>query len=814
MDGTGPELPPGPRDADSPAGFLARLASLRQWAGRPSLRRLRQLGGQTRTASGDLVDALPPSTVSYVLRGEVLPRLDFVEAFVTACLRARDLGSPAIAAAVAEWQRAWRAVDQGKSGSAGQTAADPSETPPSATGPAGNGPRATGSSGTPERHGEPGDGEAAEGNGLRQIPSDIAEFTGREEELRALAELAGSGAAGTTPIAVIEGMAGVGKTRLAVRAAHLLAGGYRQSLYVDLRGFADDQPPAEPAVVLDGLLRLLGVGAGDIPHDLAGRAALLRGRLHGSKTLLLLDDAASAEQVGPLLPADPGCLVLVTTRRSLAVDGAYAVRLKPFTSRESVDLLARLAGPARIVADPAGTAEVAARCGELPLAVALAGRRLHARDTWTVEDLATRLRDTDRRLDELRLGGRTVDAVFSLSYQALDEAERRLFRLLALHPGSTFTAAGAAALTGDNRAASILESLVDEYLLLQPAPGRYEFHDLLRAYARERLKAEEETVAEPRRDVLRFYLGAVAAADRLIEPHHRHVPVDDVPPGPSFADADAALAWLAAEHSNVVAAIELAAVPEPGIAWRLAAAFWSVLYLGKHWDDWVATHRTALAAAARAGSAEGQAWILNHLGLAYWQRRQYDAAIDCYRGALRFREQLGDRPGEVVLLDNLGNAYDELGRSDEALECYQRALVLAEQVSAPADLALVLNNAGEAYRRRERYREAEECLTRAMEIQESVGAGQLRFTLCSLGELHDDLRDPERAERFYRLSQEQARRAGDGWLDAVLWEKLGATAAGSGDLDRARERWLESAAAYAAIGDDQAAARLEALARN
>jgi tetratricopeptide (TPR) repeat protein len=166
-----------------------------------------------------------------------------------------------------------------------------------------------------------------------------------------------------------------------------------------------------------------------------------------------------------------------------------------------------------------------------------------------------------------------------------------------------------------------------------------------------------------------------------------------------------------------------------------------------------------------------------------------------------------------VLLDNLGNAYDELGRSDEALECYQRALGLAEQVSAPADLALVLNNAGEAYRRRQRYREAEQCLTRAMQIQEGVGAGQLRFTLCSLGELHDDLHDPERAERFYRLSQQQARRAGDGWLDAVLWEKLGATAAGSGDLARARERWRESAAAYAAIGDAQAAARLSALAQ-
>jgi tetratricopeptide (TPR) repeat protein len=862
MDVSGPELPPGPGDAETPVRFLIRLGELRQWAGRPSLRRLRQLGGQVRTPSGDLVDALPPSTVSYLLRGEQLPRLDFVEAFVTACLRARNAAPELTATAVADWQRAWRAVNRPQPATVADASSSPNSTADDAAeataGPVtgtddGNPTDTTGDTtdttgcstgttgtktGTTNGHTtgdttddnaghatgvaaveatRDGGGEATRAGELRQIPSDIVEFTGRAEELRALAELAGTSAPGTTPVAVIEGMAGVGKTRLAVRAAHLLAPGYRRSLHVDLRGFAEDQPPAEPAVVLDGLLRLLGVPGGEIPHELSGRASMWRDRLHGTATLLLLDDAASVEQVTPLLPACPTCLVLVTTRRSLPVDGAYPVRLKPFTSGESVDLLARLAGPARIVADPAGTAEVAARCGELPLAVALAGRRLHSRETWTVEDLALRLRDTDRRLDELRLGGRTVDAVFSLSYQALSEPQRRLFRLLALHPGSTFTVDGAVALTGLSvrEASAALESLVDEYLLLQPARNRYAFHDLLRAYARERLEAEtaEADRDRARREVLRWYLASVAAADRLIDPHHRHVRVDDLPAGAGFGSAEAALAWLRAEHANVVAAIELAAGSEPDIAWRLTAAFWDFLYLGKHWDDWVATHRTALAAAARADSAEGQAWILNNLGLAYRQRNLPEAALDCYRGALRFREELGDRPGQVVLLDNLGNAYDELGRRDEALDCYLRALSLAEQVSAPADLANLLNNLGEAYRRRHRYREAGDCLNRALKIQQRLGAAHLRFTLCSLGELNEDLRDPETAERYYRMSQEHARQSGDGWLEALLWEKLGATAAGSGDLAEARERWRESAAAYARIGDDQAAARLAALAQ-
>jgi tetratricopeptide (TPR) repeat protein len=793
MEQTSPDQPPHPGTARTPALLVERLAELRRWAGQPSLRRLRQLGGQTRTPSGDLVDALPPSTVSYVLRGQQLPRLDFVEAFVTACLRARHSTPEHIAAAVGQWQSAWRTV--------ARPAAEPepdAEPDPDA-GPV-----------PPERTART----------HRQLPSDIAEFTGRDEELRLLVELAATdvSVAGATPVGVIEGMAGVGKTRLAIRAAHLLIdlGRFNRSLHADLRGFAEDQPPADPAAVLDGLLRLLGVPATDIPHDVSARAALFRDRLSGSNTLILLDDASSVEQVAPLLPACPTCLVLVTTRRSLAVDGAFSVRLKPFSVGESIDLLARLAGPARVAADPAAAADVAAHCGELPLAIALAGRRLHARNAWTVGDLARRLRDSDRRLDELRLGGRTVDAAFSLSYQALSDEQRGLFRLLALHPGTTFTVAGAAALAGcpERRASSLLESLVDGHLLQLATPDRYAFHDLLRAYARERLEAE---VDKARRDralgaVLRWYLAAVAAADKLVDPHHRHVTAEDLPAGPVFESSEAALDWLRAEHATVVAAIAVAAAKgENSVAWKLAAAVWSFLYLGKHWDDWVATHRIGLAAAERAGDEEGQAWVLNNLGLAYWQRRDHQAAVDCYREALRLRQALGDRPGEVVLLDNLGNAYDELGRLDEAIECYLRALRLAEQVSSPADQANVLNNLGEAYRRRRRFAEAETCLRRALTIQQQLGAAHLRFTLCSLGELHDDLHDTARAEHFYLLSQEQARRSGDGWLDALLWEKLGTMAAAAGNLPEARQRWRASAAAYGKVGDRPAAARLREL---
>jgi tetratricopeptide (TPR) repeat protein len=792
----GQTQPPDPATAATTAPLLIqRLHELRRWAGQPSLRRLRQLGGRVRAPSGDLVDALPPSTVSYVLRREQLPRLDFVEAFVVACLRARRTGADEIDAALDRWQRAWRAA------STTTTATDTAV-------------------GTAER--EP---TGTTWRTYRQLPPDIAEFTGRAGEIRMLTELAtGAELPGITPVGTIEGMAGVGKTRLAVHVAHALArsGRFGAFLHVDLHGFAEDQPPADPAAVLDGLLRLIGVPAGEIPDDVSGRAALYRDRLHGTGTLVLLDDASSAGQVATLLPACPTCLVLITSRRTLALDGAFPVRLGPFTIAESTDLLARLAGPARVLADPAGAADVAAQCGELPLAIALAGRRLQARAAWTVGDLARRLRDTDHQLDELSVGGRTVGAVFSLSYNALTAEQRRIFRLLAVHPGTTCTVASAAALAGvpARRAAELLESLVDEYLLQQAASDRYALHDLLRVYARGLL--DTDTSAADRdtaiHNVLRWYLNSVAAADRLVDPHHRHVNIDDGKEpvaGLAFDSGDAALSWLRAEHGNIVAAIALAAATGADtIAWQLTAALWSFLYLGKHGDDWVATHRIALDAADRAGSVEGRAWILNNLGLAYWQRRDQPAAIDCYREALELRQSLGDRDGEVVLLDNLGNAYDELGRLDEAIDCFLRAQSLAEQFGPPADHANVLNNLGEAYRRRRRFTEAEACLTRALSIQQELGASHQRFTLCSLGELYDDLHDISRAEDFYLRSRAHAEQAGDGWLTAVLWEKLGTTASTAGDLPTARERWQASAAAYADIGDLPAATRLRELLRD
>jgi DNA-binding SARP family transcriptional activator/DNA-binding XRE family transcriptional regulator len=314
----------------------------------------------------------------------------------------------------------------------------------------------------------------------RTLPPDIAEFTGREPELRQLHD--------ALPANIcIEGMAGVGKTRLAIRFAHLLlaAGRYAdQQLYADLRGYAD-HPPADPAAVLASFLHLLGVPGDQLPPDLTGRAELYRNLLQGKQALVLLDNAASAQQLGPLLPGHPTTLALVTGRRSLELADAYRLPLDVLTPQDAVDLLAAVAGADRVDADPAVAQRVVDRCGRLPLAVGLVARRLQVRPALTLADMDSRLADPGHRLGELAAGGRSVRAAFDLSYRALPSDVQRHFRLLATDPGQDLGVDSVAALAGTTRtgARRTLNLLLREHLVTVRDSNRYNIHDLLRAYA-------------------------------------------------------------------------------------------------------------------------------------------------------------------------------------------------------------------------------------------------------------------------------------------------------------------------------------------
>ena len=321
------------------------------------------------------------------------------------------------------------------------------------------------------------------------LPEPLAEFTGRDGELARLRHRSVHG--GTVVISAIEGMAGVGKTQLAIHAGHLLAREepFEQTLFVNLRGFHPDpsQPPADPAAVLDSFLRLLGVPGARIPHDLADRAALYRQRLAGRRSLVVLDNAADERQVESLLPDSPGCLTMITSRRDLGgLDTAAHLHLDVFTPAEAVGFLARTV-PAGD--ESAALARVAERCGHLPLALGLVTAHMRTRSGWTATDHADWLdeRRQDHRLDT------EVELALGLSYQHLPAQRQRLFRLLALHQGNDIEPYATAALadTGLDAAREHLRRLTADHLLRQTAPGRFAFHDLVRAFAYDRTMSED-----------------------------------------------------------------------------------------------------------------------------------------------------------------------------------------------------------------------------------------------------------------------------------------------------------------------------------
>ena len=604
----------------------------------------------------------------------------------------------------------------------------------------------------------------------RQLPLDTADFSGREADLTTLREGLRAVDGGTAVgIALIEGMAGVGKTRLAVHVAHQLLAEGRYGdcqLYVDLRGHSD-QPPADPAAVLASFLRLLGVPGDQIPPSLDERASLYRDRVYGRDVLVLLDNAAGEDQILPLLPAGPTNLVLVTSRRALALDGARTLPLGVFTPGEARELLVRVVGAKRVDGEPDAAWRVGELCGWLPMAVALAARRLQSRPTWTVADLAARLAETGDRIDELAAGGRRMRDVFELSYQDLAADEQGLFRLLGLHPGTDFTPESVAALTGLSpaRARWLLDPLVDENLVAVVTRDRYRLHTLLAEYARGLARDHEPSPARRAAitRVLDFYLHTAARAAHLIRPAE-HIRLAGAPPAhaPGLHGREAAKRWLETEQPCLVAAVRLAAKEDlPAHAWQLTRCLRAYLRLHgySHDRDWVGTHEAALAAATAAQDRVGEAHARTDLAAAYLHhgrgadaREQFLRAIDLHRehgerdleaGALtalgvlchragEFPEALrlfrtarprcaGDPGLESALAAGLGATLAVLGRLDEAVDRYRQALVLARQAGDPDGECGALTGVGDVWRRLGRYREAIEHLKEAVELAGAHG---------------------------------------------------------------------------------------------
>lgn len=580
-------------------------------------------------------------------------------------------------------------------------------------------------------HGEPAADQAPPGQ-RRLLPRDVPDFVGRGAELdRLLTSVAATGGDGES-VVLIDGMAGVGKTTLALHAAHLLADRYPDgALYVDLHGHSPEHRAVDSTAALGMLLRAWGTPGDRIPEDAKDRADVWRGELADRRALVLLDNVLDSRQIRPLLPGGTSCLVLATSRRRLAgLDAASTLSLEVMSDTDAQALLATSVGNGTLAAEPTAAADVVELCGRLPVAIRIAGSRLRRHPGWTVGTLANRLRAVHRRLPELGVEDSRVSAAFTLSYQQLRPREQRMFRLLGLIPGRDIDAYAAAELADLplRVAEEILEDLLDAHLLMQRDADRYTFHDLLRDHAYQTAMADEleQSREAALQRLLDYQLVAAATAAHRLSPDMRRVgelpvshPPADLPPLP---DRGAALAWFVSERPNLVAAIEFATWHgRPAHAWQLAQAMWRFLFSGGYTDDWIGTHELAADAARAAGDGLGEATTLTNLGPAYLHIGRGDRALELLGQAVEVCRRISNRWGEARALGNMAPVHLRRGQYAEALALGQQAAELFREVGDRRTEAIMLTNVGYALRELGRLDQAFGTFTQALALSRTVG---------------------------------------------------------------------------------------------
>jgi tetratricopeptide (TPR) repeat protein len=570
-----------------------------------------------------------------------------------------------------------------------------------------------------------------------QLPSDVHGFTGRNDELDELDRLLIKEGDQSTAVVIsaVAGTAGVGKTALAVRWAHRVRDAFPDGqLYVDLRGYGPDRPiPAEKA--LARFLTNLGVAGPDIPLDVDDRAARYRTEINRRRMLVVLDNAASVEQIRPLLPGTPTCSVVVTSRDSLpglvALHGGCRLDVDLLPLPDAVTLLHKLIGE-RVEAEPEAATTLAAQCARLPLALRVAAELATSRPTTPLADLVRELADQAHRLQRLDAGGdprAAVRVVFSWSYKHLPADAARTFRLAGLHPGSDLDVYAAAALTNTtvDGARRSLDVLVRAHLVHLTGPGRYGTHDLLRAYACD-LANSQDSEADRRTALTRlfdYYLAAAASARDARSPAERRQRPRISPAGsptPPVADPAAALAWLDAERPNLVAVCtHTAAHGWPGHTIRLATTLFRYLDAGAHFPDALSIHTDARNAASQTGDRAAEAYALANLGVVHMRQGRYEQAAEHYQRALPLFRETGDRVGEARTLTHLGLVNWRQGRYQQAAERHGQALTRYRETGTRVGEANALSNLGLVSWRQGRYREAAEGHRQALILYRETG---------------------------------------------------------------------------------------------
>ncbi len=521
----------------------------------------------------------------------------------------------------------------------------------------------------------------------RTLPRDVASFTGREPELRRLlgASAANLRASNALTICAVGGMAGIGKTALAVHAAHLLAPRFPDGqIFLPLHGHTPGQAPIEPEQALASLLQSAGVAVEHVPQGLETRVRLWRDYLAGRRFLIVLDDAVGHDQVRPLLPGTAGSLVLITSRRHLtALEDAQAISLDVLPPAEAAELMVKLgARPDVRAADPA-VADITRMCGYLPLAVGMLARQLHHHRSWTVTGLATSLTEAQDRLGLMHAENLSVAAAFDLSYYDLDPGPQRLFRRLGLHPGTDIDAYAAAALDGADLGVTArhLNDLYDHYLADEPTPGRYLVHDLLGEHARALSAADHASDRDAAIDrLLGYYLHTSASASRHLARRTRAGPLSVEAPAPAHApvlltDVDA-IRWLDAERVNLYALSMYAASSRSSYAIAIPAVMHSYLRHQGRWDQVVTLHDAAIQTARSAQDHRGEANALTDLGDIQLLSSDYAAAIESLSRAIGLHRAHGNSLGEANALAILGYAEHLAGNDIAAMEHLTTALGL------------------------------------------------------------------------------------------------------------------------------------------
>lgn len=515
------------------------------------------------------------------------------------------------------------------------------------------------------------------------LPRAIRDFTGHEESLGRLIA-AVDGLDDAPQVQVIDGMAGSGKTTIAVHLAGLVREDFPDAqLFIDLYGHSERRP-SSPEVALMTLLRQLGVPANRIPDDHDERVRLWRTEIATRRALVVLDNAASTAQVTPLLPTTGKVLVLVTSRRRLVgLDAVRPESLGVLSEDAAVALLTRIVG-ARVSAEPQAAIEVVRRCGYLPLAIRLAGARLAHRPRWRIADLAHRLAESP--LPELVVEHRTVAHALALSYAHLPERAQRLFRLLALHPAERFGAPAVAALSGlpldDTQ--DVLDELVDVHVVEEPETDHYRLHDLVREYAGT-LSAQIEP-AERRAAVtalvdLHLHATAVLSRDKESWNAHRDYPAEQ-PLRPELVSVAAAHPqWLDRQRGDLVGLVRAAAdVGDPLRAWQLARVSWVYLYTRAHIADVIEVLSLGRGIAQEAGDERGAAVVGAYLASGHYRAGRPEEALRLLDDALRYERRAGDDAMVAKCLANRSGVLLRIGRVREALAEMELAYDLAPRL--------------------------------------------------------------------------------------------------------------------------------------